>query len=143
MNHTKTLLFWTILILSTLISLTACQPSSTSAPMTEVGPTKTQAPTEPPEPVYEVIAANAIDPSVSLDWIKNPMWEPLYDFQLAIDFTLIIPPGFVVSYEYGKTGSENFLYLLYAAPEGIIKVHVDTLISLESDQIKSVKQMSE
>ncbi len=43
----------------------------------------------------------------------------------------------------GESGSENFLYLLYIAPEGITRVHVDTLVSFGSEEIKSVKQMSE
>jgi len=62
---------------------------------------------------------------------------------LDVDFTLIIPPGFVISYEYGKTGCENFLYLLYIAPEGIINVQVDTLINFGSGIVNSVKQIRE
>ena len=143
MYRSKPLLIWTLLTLALLITLTACQSSPTPDPATEVVPTQTQAPTETQEPVYQVVATNAIDPSVSLEWIKNPMWEPLYDFPLAADFTLIIPPGFVISYEYGKTGSENFLYLVYVAPEGIIKVHVDALIDFGSEVVKSVKDMSD
>ena len=89
------------------------------------------------------LAANAIDPSVSLEWVKNPMWEPVYDFPLGFDFTIFIPPGFVIAYEYGKAGSENFLYLLYVAPEGIIKVQVDALIQFNAGIVKSVKHMSD
>jgi len=146
-------LIWKLFTLTLLITLAACQTSTTlTVPdqtdptpdsAADVMPTNTQAPTETQEPVYQVVATNAIDPSVSLEWIKNPMWEPVYDFPLDVDFTLIIPPGFVISYEYGKRGSENFLYLLYIAPEGIIKVHVDTLINFGSGIVNSVKQMSE
>ena len=73
----------------------------------------------------------------------NPMWEPVYDFMLGADFTVFIPPGFVIAYEYGREAGENLLYLLYAAPEGTIKVQVDTLIKSQSGIVKSVKQMNE
>ncbi len=104
MIRSKSLLLWTLLTLTLLITLAACQSSSTPDAATEAVPTQTQAPIETPEPVYQVLAKNSIDPSVSLDWIKNPMWEPVYDFPLAVDFTLFIPPGFVISYEYGRIG---------------------------------------
>ena len=143
-------LIWKLFTLTLLITLAACQPSTTSTitdtdqtAESDTIPTKSQAPTETQEPVYQVVAVNAIEPSVSLEWVKNPMWEPVYDFALGVDFTIFIPPGFVIAYEYGKTGSENFLYLLYVAPKGIIKVQVDALINFLSEDVKSVKQISE
>ncbi len=153
-------LIWKVLILTFLITLEACQLSSTStipdqtnpAPGSTANviptetrwmPTITQAPSETQEPVYQVLASNSIDPSVSLEWIKSPMWEPVYEFPLGVDFTIFIPPGFVIAYEFGKTGSENFLYLLYVAPEGIINVQVYALIQFTAGTVRSVKQMSD
>jgi len=97
-----------------------------------------------PEPEYEVLAQNSIDTSVSLRYVNSALMNrAIIDASSEVDFSLLLSRGFIISYEYGKKGNQNFLYLLQVGPAGVIKVQVDVLSLFDLGIIESVNDMTD
>ena len=95
-----------------------------------------------PEPEYEVLATNSIDNSVSLTRID---YASIYfeDYTERSGYSNLYAPAYLLSYEYGKKGDENYLYLLFVNKKGIIRVQADILYMPDFDIYKPVNDLSD
>jgi len=97
-----------------------------------------------PEPEFEILATNSIDTSVSLRYVNSALMNcPIDDLSSQAGFSLLLSRGFIISYEYGKKGNQNFLYLLQVGPAGVIKVQVDVLNLFDLGIIKTIDDMTD
>ena len=123
-------------------------PTLSPSPIYTLTPTPTETPTPtitltPTKAVYEILATNSIDSTVDLSTMKAQFLSKIEDYTKPSGMSYISTDGYILSYEYGKKGDENFFYILFGSPLGVIKVKVDIFYMWDFKMVYSVKDMDD